>query len=177
MPAINYKTTTVSTKPAKRNKGGIPDTGIVVPTLRNLNTGIHAIQQIEGGPRYKLWYHVDGKKRYVSLPKGISLTEARHRRDNLFRNLREKYAAKRRTPRNRENGGRKVPELTQHTFIYRVPATYGIRIRGRKVGKARTKYEAEQIRDRWIADNADKVPDLATAGKVIVTSRKRRKTP
>ena len=176
MQPPDYKTTTVSAKPARRNKGGIPDTGIAIPTLRTPNTGIHAIQQIEGPPRYKIWFHVDGKKRYVLLPRGTSLTEARTRRDNLYKNLRWRYRAKRRTPRNWEKVGHKVTELTQHTFIYRVPVTYVVRIRGRKVGEARSKLEAEQIRDKWIAENADKVPDLAAAEKTFVTSRKRRKT-
>ena len=149
----NYKTPdTVSTKPKHP--------GITFPEILTPNTGIHIIERITG-TRYKVWYHVDGKKRYLSLPNGITLTEARTRRDTLYKNLKTTYGAKKRKPRTANSRpSQSVIQVDQKTYLYRIPAMWGVRIRGKHIGKHRDLLKAGAIRDAWLKENADLVPHV-----------------
>jgi hypothetical protein len=134
--------------------------GIVVPKVVSLDTGIHEIRQLTGmGSRYRLWYLVNGKRKYVILPKGVSIEEARVRRDHLHKNLRERYGAKR---TDIKTAPRKKQEtlLTPEKFIYRRPPLV-IRIMGKQIGEAQTWKEAERIRNTWLKNNVALVPQLA----------------
>lgn len=153
MPAILKK------RPKKRK----PE-GITVPEVLTPDTGIHVIKQLTGtAPRLKLWFHQDGKKKYVSLPAGTTMEEARTRRDHLYRNLRQLYQAKKRSPRNLGTV-RKPHEtsLTPEKFIYRRKPLV-IRILGKQIGEADTREQAERLRNKWLKENSTLVPQLTSA--------------
>ena len=134
--------------------------GITFPSLLTPDTGIHTIQTPDG-PRHKIWFHVDGKKRYVLLPP-CDLAEARERRSNLYKNLATKYGAKRRTPRPAEADPkpRTVSVKKENQYVYLQPAVWVVRIGSKKIGSAKTPEQARAMRDAWLRENAAKVPHI-----------------
>src|SRR5688572_23023888 len=97
MQSKHYKPTSVTTTlPKLKKKRKL--TGVTFPAILTPDTGIHVVKQLTGD-RYRIWFHVGTKKRYVSLPKGTTMDEARTRRDRLYENLKREYGARRRTPR------------------------------------------------------------------------------
>ena len=146
----------MSNKPQKVKQG------ITFPTLVSPDTGIHAIRSLKStdGVRYKVWYHVDGKKRYTLLPRGIDLAEARVRRSRLYAALQKDYGGKRvktlRKPNQNPPKEFKI-KLTPRKYVYR-QLPWAIVVMGRKVGEARTVLEAEAKRDEWFRKNAHKLP-------------------
>ena len=149
--------------PKKPRKKKLPK-GIVVPKVLTPDTGIHAIRQLAGeGDRYRLWYHIDGKRKYLALPRGTSLDEARVRRDHLFRNLRTKYDAKTHVTRTFDKPRKDhATKLTPELYICRQDP-FVIRVMGKEIGTAKTWKQAEQVRNRWLKSNAEKVPHLTRA--------------
>jgi hypothetical protein len=143
----------VKTKPKKRK-------GITYPSLLTPDTGIHTIQTPDG-PRFKIWYHNDGKKRYLLLPP-CDMAEARERRSHFYRNLATKYGAKRRTPRPAEVDPKPytVSVLKPNQYVYLQPAVWVVRIGSKKVGSAKTPEKARAMRDAWLRENAAKVPHI-----------------
>lgn len=161
------KTVTTKRKPKKANAG------ITFPRIASVNMGIHVITRLNG-IRYKVWYRVDGKKKYVLLPRGISLTEARLRRDNLYRNLKKDYGAKSRKPRDPSlPKPTRTVRLTQNTFLRRIPAHWAVEIRGKTVGTAKFKIDAEAKRDAWLAANPEAIPELKGVQKEWVERRRK----
>lgn len=151
---MNYKTP--KTVPAKPTIAETP--GLIVPKVIAPDTGIHIIRKLTGDV-YKIWFHNDGKKRYLTLPTGITLEGARTRRNKLYANLRKKYGAIQRTPKT-SNTLRKsyTTKLGPTTYIYPVPervvpAHFAIRIRGAKIATADTREQAVAKRDKWLAEN------------------------
>ena len=124
------------------------------PAVRTPDTGINRVPCLTG-TRYKVWYLVGGRRRYVMLPKGIDITEARSRRNRLYKRLKDDYGAKRKVMRGRtvsEPAAKKPIKIAPGRFVYeRHP--YVVRIRGKQVATARTVAEAEIKRDQWLAAN------------------------
>ena len=157
---MNYTTTSaVTVKPPKRrNKTLRKKTGVTFPAVLTENTGIHIVQTLLPEKKLKIWYHVGGKKRYVTLPKGTSIEEARIRRDRLYQNLKDLYGAKRRTPKATDPERKEYTvSLTPEKYIYR-RAPYIVKIRGKQIGVAATQQLAEKLRDEWLAANEGLVP-------------------
>ena len=150
MPAIRKKKTKLK--------------GITYPWLATPDTGITVVRQIsQSGDRLKLWYLVDGKRRYVTLPKGTTMDEARTRRDHLYRNLKELHQA--RQVKVRTITVKRKPsdtQLTPEKYIYR-RAPYLVRVLGKVVGEAETREQAVRVRNQWLRANKTLVPQLANA--------------
>lgn len=139
---------------SKRRNYKIPDGVASIPPSVSPDTGIHVVKQIDR-VRYKIWYHVGRNKRYVTLPPGTTLPEARVARDNLYENLRKKFGAVKRRKRKPHDFGQKEAPPTKvrlDTFLYKRDP-WIVRIRGKQIGSARCKTEARIIRDRWLAEN------------------------
>lgn len=149
----------------KKTKAKIPKNRISVPMVpaESPDTGIHVIDQVKG-VRYKVWYHHGDRKRYVTLPYGISIAEARERRDTLYRNLVNQYEAVRR--RKRTDGDSKAPAPRPITldevgatdrYIYKRDP-YVVRIRGRQIGTSATKTGAMLLRNEFLGQNTKDHP-------------------
>lgn len=151
-------------KPAKPVATKRKKTGITFPAILTPDTGIHRIRSINA-PRYKIWYEVGGRKQYVTLPVGTTIEEARTRRDRLYENLKKQFKARRRTPKATDSERKTYTvSLTPNKYIYR-RLPYVVRICGKQIGEARTKYEAEQKRDAWLREHADQVPHINRKGE------------
>jgi len=160
-PAMRYNPTKAMPATVKKPKG------IIVPEVVNPDTGIHVVRSLAGTePRRKLWYYVDGKKRYVCLPSGTTLEEARTRRDTLYKNLRTLYGAKKRKPQTDHVRKPHVTRLTPEKFIYRRKPLV-VRILGKQIGEAETWAQAQHLRDTWLKANPAAVPQLTEAIKKI----------
>ena len=132
------------------------NTMIHFPKLVRADTGIHSVTTL-AGRRYRVWWVEDGVKRYVSLPPGIGIEEARERRDRLYQRLKADYGASRktlRTSKGRPKVGHSL-DVTPGKFIYRRDP-FVVRIRGVQVGTASTLKTAEAMRDRWLAKHGFK---------------------
>ena len=155
---MNYNTTKVKAAPYKYLlKGKLR--GITVPTVTTPNMGIVRVKTLVG-PRYKVWYNAETLKRYILLPKGTTIEEARLRRDRLYDRLLKEYGAKRRKPRTSEVKRKPYSvTLTPRTYIYARPP-YVVKILGKQVAEGWTELEAARKRDAWIEANREKVPHL-----------------
>lgn len=171
MELLHYKPThpvTLDPKPprtrAKSRKKRIR--GITFPAITGPDTGILKVHGLTAaGTRYKLWYGENSRRRYISLPAGTSLDEARTRRDNLFKNLKELHGGKPRKLRETEYARKKhVTVLKPDSYIYERPGFF-VKILGKQIGAAYTREEAQALRDKWIAENPEKVPHLVTGGQ------------
>lgn len=155
----SYKPTPVTAKKRKPRK-----TGITYPAILTPDTGIHTVQTLLPEKKYKIWYQVDGRKHYVTLPKGTTIEDARTRRDRLYENLRTRYRATRRTPKTSETQPRtnKV-RVTPGKYIYERPP-FIVKIRGKQICEAGTHDEAEAKRDAWLKENSALVPHVLIGG-------------
>ena len=129
------------------------------PEITHIDTGLHAIQHADGTTRYKIWWQVDGKKRYRALPPRTMIEEARARRDEFYANLMldGAVAVKHKvvTPRGPKPGGGK--------YIYKRPQ-FVVRVRGKQLGEFHTEAEARKVVVKWFAENA-KCPVAGEKGK------------
>lgn len=152
---MNYKTaipmSAVLPPPPKKRK----PKGITFPSILTADTGIHTLKTL-GPIRFKVWYSVDGKKRYVTLPKDTTIEDARARRDRLYARMKEGYGAKRRKPKPHEVTAkpRTVSPLKPTTYIYHRPESWQVKFRGKLIGEGKTPAEAEAKRDAWLAANS-----------------------
>lgn len=155
MNATDYKPTKVK---AKRRK----DRGLLIPkvTSANPNRGVERILSLSE-VRYQVWYLNNLKRHTVLLPKGLTIEEARTRRDTLYKNLKETYGAKASLSAGRMTQQINKVTLTPSTYIYyRKP--WVVRIRGKQIGDAKTQEGAEAIRNAWLAVNPNAIPNLVT---------------
>ena len=118
------------------------------PKVRNLDTGIHALRHADGTTRYKIWYHVNEKKRYVSLPPHTTLHEARARRDDLHAALKGAGAVEVKHKDAKPRG----PKPGTGKYIYRRPQ-FIVRIRGKQLGEFHTEEEARKVVEKWFVAN------------------------
>jgi len=147
----------MSYKPTKRMSKGI-----TFPTIVTPDTGIQVVRTLGKPDRYKVWFHENGKRRYLTLPAGTSLAEARERRGHLYAALKAQYGGKRRTPRkvNTRGGQKTVLTVRPTQYIYRQPEKYFVKIGGRHIAEARTVEEAAKKRDAWLRKYGALVPHV-----------------
>ena len=119
------------------------------PKILNPDTGIHALRHADGTTRYKIWYHVDGKKRYVSLPPRTMIEEARARRDDLHAALKAARAVEVKHNDAKPRG----PKPGTGKYIYSRPQ-FVVRIRGKQLGEFHTEEEAQKVVEKWLTENA-----------------------
>lgn len=132
MPATYYKTAT--------------SVSVTYPTLLTPDTGLHHVND----SRWRVWYHQDGRKRYLRLPAGITIEEARLRRDAIYEEL-QRQGAEPRTPKPPN------PRLISRPVspsITRVPEHFVIYFRGKYVGTGKTREIAEQKLAAWLEVNS-----------------------
>jgi hypothetical protein len=119
------------------------------PKLLNMDTGIHTVHHA-GGPRYKVWYHVNGRKRYHSLPPHTMIEEARAHRDELYAELMADGA----TEVTHKDVKPRGPKPGQGKYIYKRPS-FVVRIHGKQIGAYHTEDEAQVAVKSWFtAENA-----------------------
>ena len=118
------------------------------PKITRIDTGVHALRHADGTTRYKLWYHVNGKKRYVALPPRTTPEEARARRDDLHAALKAARAVEVKHNDAKPRG----PKPGTGKYIYRRPA-YIVRIRGKQLGEFHTEEEAQKVVEKWLTEN------------------------
>ena len=164
MNLIDYKPTNAVTLDPKPPRPKIPKKrvrGITFPAPVGPDTGILKVSNLTAaGTRYRLWYVQNTRRRYITLPAGTTIEEARTRRDNLFKNLKDLHGGKARKPGlKQESRKAHVTVLKPDSYIYKRPAFF-VKIRGKQVGAANTREEAQAIRDKWLAENPEKMPNL-----------------
>lgn len=143
-----------SPKPKKR-----PQKGIWVPvTSPRSDQGLSIVRHLNG-QKIRIWYMVDAKKKYVPLPRGTTVEEARERRDRLYENLKALHGAKARSFAKRPGPEHYQVRLDHNLYIYERPR-WMVRIMGRQIGVAHTHPEAVTLRNNWLRANRDKVPNL-----------------
>ena len=153
-------------KPSKAMPAKLKDKriGITFPAITTPDTGLHRIKTLVA-ERYRIWYHVGRKKRYVLLPRGTTLEEARKRRDTLYANLKTNYGARQLTAVKTRATARKpyTVTLTPGKYVYRRPG-FVVKICGKQVAEAWTEEEADRKRDAWLLANAARVPHIDLGG-------------
>jgi hypothetical protein len=107
------------------------------PKLLNSDTGIHTVHHADG-TRYKVWYHVNGRKRYLSLHPRTRIEEARARRDEIYAELMADGATEAKHKDVKPRG----PKPGQGKYIYKRPP-FVVRIHGKQIGAYHTEEEAE----------------------------------
>lgn len=136
-------------RPRKRKS---PTKGITVPFITDPDTGIAPLDQVTA-VRYRIWYIEDGKRKYVMLPKGTTIEDARTRRDTLYRNLILDYGARRKPVPVSTRKPREL-DLSSRKLIRFIPAKYEIHFRGKYIGCGKTREIAEAKLAKWIEDNS-----------------------
>lgn len=136
-----------------------PRKGIWLPSAtKDSDVGIAVIRFLDY-TKYQIKYQQDGKWRFVPLPQGTTLEEARERRNHLYRNLRAQHGAKTLPKRNTKPRKPRRVHTYYNTYIYaRDP--WIVRIGGKQIGSAKTKTEALTLRNDWLRANPDKVPRI-----------------
>ena len=124
---------------------------ITYPKLLNSDTGIHTVQHADG-PRYKVWYHVNGRKRYLALPPRTLIEEARVLRDNIYHELMVDGATEATHKEVKPRG----PKPGQGKYIYKRPP-FVVRIHGKQIGAYHTEVEAEVAVRAWLDRSNDQV--------------------
>ena len=132
--------------------------GVTIPELITPDMGIHRVQ-LRGDVRFKLWHEQDGRKRYLTLPAGTTIEQARARRDALYADLR-KHGARTRTPKdvNPRKDSPAAPSWGLGKYIYR-RKPFVARIRGKQIGEFTTEQEAQQAVNGWFNKNAKHIRD------------------
>lgn len=156
---------TLDPRPPKPKKRKTRLRGITFPSGAGQDTGIVRCRSLAAsGTRYRLWYRDGTKRHYVILPVGTTIEQARVKRDNLFRNLKELHGARPRKLRESEVTRKpRTTPLSPDLFIYERPG-FIVKILGKQIGQASTREDARAIRDKWIAENPEKVPHLTNGG-------------